>query len=140
VYDKVLKVIIDGGSCHNLASHEIGDKLGLKLLRHPHVQWLNDSGDIKIEYKVNVPFKIDEYVDTLECDVAPKSVCHLLLGRPWQYDRYSQHCGRTNQFTIDLKGKKFVLKPMTPQQIMAEYLQKKSEIVPVSREEECKRN
>jgi len=135
---KVVKVIIDGGSCHNLASREMVDKLDFKVLRHPHpyhVQWLNDSVDIKIGYKVNVPFKIGEYVDIVECDVAPMSMCHLLLGRPWQYDRYSQHCGRTNQFTINLKGKKFVLKPMTPQQIMAEHLQKKSEIVPMSREE-----
>jgi len=31
VQDKVVKVIIDGGSCHNLASHEMVDKLGLKL-------------------------------------------------------------------------------------------------------------
>jgi len=85
VHDKVVKVIIDGGSCHNLASREMVDKLGLKLLRHPHpyhVEWLNDSGDIKIGYKVNVPFKIGEYVDTVEYDVAPMSVCHLLLGRP----------------------------------------------------------
>jgi len=60
VHDKVVKVIIDGGNCHNLANREMGDKLGLKLLRHAHpyhVQWLNGSGDIKIGYKVNVPFK-----------------------------------------------------------------------------------
>jgi len=143
VQDKVVKVIIDGGSCHNLASHEMVDKLGLKLQRHPHpyhVQWLNDSGDIKIGYRVKVPFKIGEYVDTVECDVAPMSVCHLLLGRPWQYDRYTQHCGRTNQYTLDLKEKKFVLKPMTPQQIMAEHLQKQTEISPASegREEQKK--
>ncbi|XP_066381687.1 uncharacterized protein [Miscanthus floridulus] len=143
VQDKVVKVIIDGGSCHNLASREMVDMLGLKLQRHPHpyhVQWLNDSGDIKIGYRVKVPFKIGEYVDTVECDVAPMSVCHLLLGRPWQYDRYTQHCGRTNQYTLDLKGKKFVLKPMTPQQIMAEHLQKQTEISPASegREEQKK--
>jgi hypothetical protein len=45
VEDKVCKVIIDGGSCHNLASKERVDKLGLKLLKHPHpyhVQWLNN--------------------------------------------------------------------------------------------------
>jgi hypothetical protein len=94
---------------------------------------LNESGDIKIGNKVKVPFKIGEYVDTVECDVAPMSMCHLLLGRPWQYDRYSQHCGRTNQYTLDLKGKKFVLKPMTPQQIMAEHLQKKTKISAASR-------
>jgi hypothetical protein len=131
VQDKVVKVIIDGGSCHNLASREMVEKLGLKLQRHPHpyhVQWLNESRDIKIGYKVKVPFKIGEYVDTVECDVAPMSVCHMLLGKPWQYDRYFQHCGRINQYTLDLKGRKFVLKPMTPQQIMAEHLQKKTEI------------
>ncbi|XP_066374986.1 uncharacterized protein [Miscanthus floridulus] len=135
VQDKVVKVIIDGGSCHNIASREMVDKLGLKLQRHPHpyhVQWLNDSGDIKIGYRVKVPFKIGEYVDIVECDVALMSVCHLLLGRPWQYDRYTQHCGRTNQYTLDLKGKKFVLKPMTPQQIMAEHLQKQTKISPAS--------
>jgi len=96
---------------------------------------LHQQEDIKIGYKVKDPFKIGEYVDTVESDVAPMLVCHLLLGRPWQYDRYSQHCGGTNQFTINLKGKKFVLNPMTPQPIIAEHLQKKSEIVPVSREE-----
>jgi hypothetical protein len=59
VQDKVVKVIIDGGSCHNLASREMVEKLGLKLQRHPHpyhVQWLNESGDIKIGYKVKVLF------------------------------------------------------------------------------------
>jgi hypothetical protein len=76
------KVIIDGGSYHNLASKEKVEKLGLKLLRHPHpydIQWLNDSGDIKIGYIVKSPFKIGEYVDTIECDVVPIIVCHLLL-------------------------------------------------------------
>jgi len=117
VHDKVVKVIIDGGSCYNFTSREMGDKLGLKLQQHPypyHVQLLNDLGDIKTGYGVKVPFKISEYDDTVECDMAPMSVCHLLLGRPSQYDRFSQHYGRTNQFTNDLKGNKFVSKPMTP--------------------------
>ena len=96
VEDMVCKVIIDGGSCHNLASKEMVEKLGLKLLKHPHpyhVQWLNNLGSIKIGQRVKVPFKIGEYVDTMECDVAPMIVCHMLLGRPWQYDRSSLHCG-----------------------------------------------
>jgi hypothetical protein len=36
VEGNVCKMIIDGGSCHNLASREMVDKLGMKLLRHPH--------------------------------------------------------------------------------------------------------
>jgi hypothetical protein len=107
------------------------DKLGLKLLKHPHpchVQWFNNSSSIKSAQRVRVPFKVGEYVDTIECDVAPMAVCHLLLRRPWQYDRSYLHCGQTNQYTIKCKGKNLVLKPMTPQQLLVEHLQKSSEV------------
>jgi hypothetical protein len=138
VEDEVCKVNIDGGSCHNLASKEMVEKLGLKLLRHPHpyhVQRLNDSGDTKIGYRVKVPFKIDEYIDSVECDVVSMTVRHLLLGRPWQYDRSSLYYGCSNQYTIKWKGKEMVLKPMTPQQIQAEHLQKSWEVKVQSEEE-----
>ena len=42
-----VKVIIDGGSCHNLASEELSDNLQFVKTKHPHpykVQWLNDAG------------------------------------------------------------------------------------------------
>ena len=81
VNDKVCKVIVDGGSCHNLASTEMCEKLGLKLLQDPHpyhVQWLSDRGELKITHMVKVQFKIGEYVDTVECDVVPMKVFHLL--------------------------------------------------------------
>ena len=42
--DKACKVIIDGGSCRNLASKELCTKLKLKYLPHPHpyyIQWLS---------------------------------------------------------------------------------------------------
>jgi hypothetical protein len=131
VEDKVCKVIIDDGSCHNLASKEMVDKLGLKLLKHPHpyhVQWLNNCSSIKIAQRVLVPFKDGEYVDTIECDVAPMTVCHLLLGRLWQYNCSSLHSGRTNQYMTKWKGKNLVLEPMTPRQLLAEQLQKSSKV------------
>ena len=61
-------------------------------MKHPHpykVQWLSDSGTIQVEHTVQVSFKIGAYKDTLECDVVPMFVCHLLLGRPWQFDAVS---------------------------------------------------
>ncbi|KAK1684689.1 hypothetical protein QYE76_045537 [Lolium multiflorum] len=48
--DKACKVIIDGGSCCNLASKELCTKLKLKYLPHPHpyyIQWLSDNGEMK---------------------------------------------------------------------------------------------
>ncbi|KAK1602097.1 hypothetical protein QYE76_017140 [Lolium multiflorum] len=48
--DKACKVIIDGGSCRNLASKELCAKLKLKYLPHPHpyyIQWLSNNGEMK---------------------------------------------------------------------------------------------
>jgi hypothetical protein len=75
IHGKLIKVIIDGGSCHNLASTELCSKLNLQLRKHAHpyhVQWLSDNGNVKI----------GAYEDMVECDVVPMMVCHVLLGRP----------------------------------------------------------
>ena len=69
----------------------------------------NDSGTIRVEHTVQVSFKIGAYEDTLECDVVPVTVCHLLLGRPWQFDRGVIHNERTNHYSFKMKGKEYVL-------------------------------
>src|SRR3990170_4160755 len=84
------------------------------------VQWLSDSGTLQVEHTVQVSFKIGAYEDTLECDVVPMSVCHLLLGRPWQFDRGVIHNGWTNHYSFKMKGKEFVLRPMSPSQVVAD--------------------
>ncbi|KAK1697600.1 hypothetical protein QYE76_014297 [Lolium multiflorum] len=120
---KSIKVIIDGGSCHNLASTELCEKLNLTLRKHPHpyhIQWLSDKGNVKIQHTVTVTFKIGPYEDTIECDVVPMTVCHMLLGRPWQYDKKAIHDGLSNTYTFKVNDKKFELRPMTPSQIIAD--------------------
>jgi hypothetical protein len=45
------RMIIDGGSCNNLASSDMVDKLALTIKPHPrpyHIQWLNNSGKAKV--------------------------------------------------------------------------------------------
>ena len=84
------------------------------------VQWLTDSGTLQVEHAVEVSFKIGAYEDTLECDVVPMSVCHLLLGRPWQFDRGVTHNSWTNQYSFKMKGKQYVLRPMSPSQVIAD--------------------
>ncbi|KAK1665844.1 hypothetical protein QYE76_054003 [Lolium multiflorum] len=59
--DKACKVIIDGGSCRNLASNKLCTKLKLKYLPHPHpyyIQWLSDNGEMKVNHMVCVEFAI----------------------------------------------------------------------------------
>ena len=59
-----------------------------------------------------VKFKIEHYVDEVLCDIMPIDCCHILLGRPWQYDRYAMHDGRLNQYTLWLNRTKNVLFPL----------------------------
>jgi hypothetical protein len=65
-------------------------KLGLTTLPHPRpysLRWLNENGEIRVTKQVRVPFSIKTYHDEVLCDVAPMSASHLLLGRPWQFDK-----------------------------------------------------
>jgi hypothetical protein len=58
---KACKVIIDGGSCGNLASKELCTKMKLKYIPHPNpyfIQWLSDNGEMKISHMVRVEFQI----------------------------------------------------------------------------------
>ena len=61
---KACKVIIDGGSCRNLASKELCTKLKLKYYPHPnpyYISWLSDVGEMMITNTVRVDFTIGNY-------------------------------------------------------------------------------
>ena len=51
-------------------------------------------------------------MDEAWCDVIPMTVCHMLLGCPWLYDRKVLYDGYTNTYSFSFKGKKFVLDPL----------------------------
>ncbi|XP_042031074.1 uncharacterized protein LOC121777781 [Salvia splendens] len=89
VLTKTCLVIIDGGSCTNVISDKLVPKLKLQEMKHPspyRLQWLGDSGDLKVTTRVKVPMRVDKFEEEVLCDVIPMSVCHILLGRPWEYD------------------------------------------------------
>ena len=59
VNNKVCSMIIDGGSCTNVASNTFVEKLGLPLLKHSRpykLQWLNECGEVKVNKQVLVNF------------------------------------------------------------------------------------
>ena len=47
------------------------------------------------------------------CDVLEISACHILLGRPWKYDKRTIHNGYTNTYTIKHERKKELM-PLPP--------------------------
>ncbi|XP_031393015.1 uncharacterized protein LOC116204832, partial [Punica granatum] len=96
------------------------EKLRLPMVKHPRpykLQWLNDSGEIRVNKQVLVAFRIGKYEDEVLCDVVPMQAGHLLLGRPWQFDRRVKHDGFTNKYSFVLNQRSITLVPLTPQQI-----------------------
>jgi hypothetical protein len=129
-----IRIIIDSGSCNNLASTMLVEKLSLPTRKHSnpyYSQWLNDGGKIKVSRSVRVPFSIGAYSDYVDCDVVPMEACSLLLGRPWQYDTDSLHHGRLNHYSLLFKGQKIIIHPMTPEQIIKDDLARTVKIVKV---------
>ena len=123
IQDKVCKLIIDGGSFTNAISSDLVNALSLPTRRLPkphYMRWMNESGTLKITHKTRVKFSIGNYMDTVDCDVVPMSACHLLLGRPWQFDLDATHGGRSNNYSFVHKGVHHVLKPMPVSAIKAE--------------------
>jgi hypothetical protein len=121
IKERSCRMIIDGGSCNNLASSDMVQKLALNTKPHPHpyyIQWLNNSGKAKVTRLVRINFSIGSYKDIVECDVVPMQACNILLGRPWQFDRDSMHHGRSNQYSFLYHDRKIVLHPMSPETIM----------------------
>ncbi|GKV11014.1 hypothetical protein SLEP1_g22303 [Rubroshorea leprosula] len=127
VKNKVCSVIIDGGSCTNVASTVLVEKVNLPMTKHPRpykLQWLNDCGEIKVNKQVLVSFSIGRYKDEVLCDVVPMHAGHLLLGRPWQYDRRVTHDGFKNRYSFVMEGKTITLAPLSPSDVKAAFFAK----------------
>jgi hypothetical protein len=106
--DRVCKVIVDSGSIDNIISTEMVEKLEMETVVHPspyRVSWLQKGHQVNVTKQFLVEFKIGGYKDEILCDVIPMDVCHLLLGRPWQYDRNVVHDGRKNTYTLEKNGR-----------------------------------
>lgn len=112
---KVCRLVIDSGSCTNVISEDAVTKLALFTEPHPSpykIAWFNSKTDIRISKRCRVPFSIGlNYKDLICCDVLPMDACHLLLGRPWQYDRRTMHDGFVNTHSFTYEGKRITLLP-----------------------------
>lgn len=113
---KICHVIIDNGSWENTISEDAVHKLGLQKHKHPHpynMRWFKSDKVSRVQSRCLVSLSIgNKFFDEVECDVVDMDVSHLILGRPWQYDRHAIHDGRKNTYTVMKDGQKFVLNPV----------------------------
>jgi hypothetical protein len=61
-----------------------------------------------------------EYKDTIRCDVIPMDVCHVLLVRPWKYDKNVVRDGRMNTYTLEKDGRTHRLLPIKDKEVKLE--------------------
>ena len=130
VQNKVCSVIIDGGSCTNVASTTMVEKLGMPTSKHPRpykLQWLNDSGEVSMNKQVLVSFSIGKYEDEVLCDVVSMQAEHLLLGRPWKFDWEVKNDGFTNKYSFVHNQRTVTLVPLTPSQVCEDQVRLKKE-------------
>ncbi|XP_074299913.1 uncharacterized protein LOC141631093 [Silene latifolia] len=108
VQGRVYNLIIYGGSCTNVASITMVNKLNLVTQDHPNpykLRWLNKGAEVKVDKQCLVPFSIGKvYKDEVLCDVVPIDACHLLLERPWEFDRNTTHQGKENVHSFKHEG------------------------------------
>ena len=96
-------MIIGGGSCTNVSNTTLAEKLGMPTSKHPQpykLQWLNDSSEVRVNKQVLISFPIGKYKDEVLCEVVPMQARHLLLGRPWNFDRKVKHDDFTNKYSF----------------------------------------
>jgi hypothetical protein len=110
---KVCKFVIDSGSCENVVAEQAVQKLKLSTEKHPNpykLSWLQKGSEITVSQRCLITLSIgSNYKDDIWCDVVRMDACHILLGRPWQYDRSVQHDGRKNTYSFVFNSKKIVL-------------------------------
>ncbi|CAL2248984.1 unnamed protein product [Prunus armeniaca] len=110
------QLVIDGGSTLNVISKAAVDRLHLQAEPHPHpfhVGWV-DNTMLPVTERCLVPLQLGPCHERLYCDILPMSVAHVLLGRPWLYDRCVKSCGRENTYTFQHEGKNITLTPSNP--------------------------
>lgn len=95
---------------------EMVDKLNLQCEKHPHpyrIARFKKGSEVMVDKRCLIKFSIGKvYKDELRCDVILMDACHVLLGRPWQYNRKVFHNGEKNTYTFWKDGSKVVLLPL----------------------------
>ena len=117
---KVCSLIIDGGSCTNVASQTLVNKLELAVSPHRrlhNIEWLNQGKGLQVSSQCLLSLSIGQtYKDEIWCDVLPMDVCHILLGRPWMFDRNVLHDGCLNTYSFAKDGRTITLTLIQPSQ------------------------
>ncbi|KAG7557216.1 hypothetical protein ISN44_As11g032030 [Arabidopsis suecica] len=115
IHGRICTFIIDSGSSRNVISENTVRKLELPVEAHPcpySLTWLHDGVDLGVTHRTLVLFSIGLfYKDCFYFDISPMDVAHLVLGRPWEYDRKIIHDGAKTTYKFTWETHHIVLLP-----------------------------
>src|SRR5262249_51878859 len=117
VNNQVCSLLSDSGSSTNIVSALLVEKSGLPTFEHPNPykpQWFNPCGEIRGTKQEIVSLSTGEYEDEILCDVAPMDAGHILLARPWRFDKRVLCDGSRNCCSCELNDQPVILAPAKP--------------------------
>ena len=113
---KVCDLIVDSGSSENIVSETLVKTLKLPTDNHPtpyKISWVMDDTIKEVKESCTFTFSIGKkYQTTITCDVLQMNVCHVILGRPWQYDNKARYDGFKNTYDVQWREKTITFLPI----------------------------
>ncbi|GJY87489.1 reverse transcriptase domain-containing protein [Tanacetum coccineum] len=105
---------------------DILDKLKVKLIsiklrQHASLYCENVVSTYMVEkFRMKTEEHPERYKDEVWCEVIPMDAAHILLGRPWKFDRKTKHDGFQNTYSFKKDGVNITLVPFDSRQTHAE--------------------
>jgi hypothetical protein len=105
--------IIDPGCEKNLMSDELVTRLGLETTPHEHpymLEWCDSKGEMEVTKQCKIKFAVTaKFIDEVACEVVPLSICYVILGNPYLWDRDAVYYRRAQKYTLVKDGKEYML-------------------------------
>ena len=111
-------IIVDSGTYVNVATLGMVKQLKIHMTKHPtsyKLQWFNDKGGVHVEKRVMFLFYF--WKNMMMRFVVPMATSHIILGKPWMFDRFVVYNGFYNTYSFKKDGRMIKLHPMSPVEI-----------------------
>ncbi|CAL2226847.1 unnamed protein product [Prunus armeniaca] len=124
IKNKVCDVIVDNGSCEpHVSPYSLG--------------WVKKGHSVRVAETCRVPLSIGKhYRDEILCDVIDMDACHILLGRPWQFDVDATFKGRDNVILFSWNNRKIAMATTQPAKQSVELKTRSSSFLTLIRSEQ----